>query len=103
VNYPVLPANLPASQQAGVLMAGKAPGSFKGEITVQNHSFIVDESSLKNRKDINITLKNVNDDSAEEMESKTLKFISTQYYPASPGFDEVNEVFLRFLKLINKK
>ena len=95
VNYPVLPAT---DRQAG-----KAPDSFKGEITVQNHSFIVDENSIKNRKDIEITLCNVNDNSIEEMESKRLKFISTQYYPISPGFDEVNEVFMRFLKIIKTK
>lgn len=94
VNYPVLPAK--------VLMEGKATDSPKGEITVQNHSFIVDEDSVKNRKDVNITLKNVNDNSIEEMESKNLKFISAQYYPASPGFDEVNEVFKRFLKITKK-
>lgn len=86
----------------GVNYPVKSPGSFKGEITVQNHSFIVNEDSIKNKKDIKITLRNVNDESIEEMESKKLKFISTQYYPVSPGFDEVNEVFLRFMKIIKK-
>lgn len=95
----------------GVNYPVKSPDSFKGEITVQNHLFIVDEESIKNRKDarpvrnsflngVNITLRNVNDNSIEEMESKSLKFISTQYYPVSPGFDEVNPVFLRFIKII---
>jgi carbamoyl-phosphate synthase small subunit len=78
----------------------KSPNSYKGEITVQNHSYVVDEDSLKDRKDIKITLRNVNDDSIEEMESEALKFISTQYYPVSPGFDEVNEIFKRFLRMI---
>ncbi len=86
----------------GVNYPVKSSDSFKGEITVQNHSFIVDEDSIKNRKDVNITLRNLNDNSIEEMESKTLKFISTQYYPVSPGFDEVNEVFVRFLKMAKK-
>ncbi len=82
----------------GVNYPVKAPNSYKGEITVQNHSFIIDENSIKNRKDVSITLRNINDDSVEEMESRALKFISTQYYPVSPGFDEVNGAFRRFLK-----
>ncbi len=87
----------------GVNYPVKSSDSLKGEITVQNHSFIVDEDSIKNRKDVNITLRNLNDNSIEEMESKSLKFISTQYYPVSPGFDEVNNVFVRFLKMANKR
>ncbi len=86
----------------GVNYPVKSPESFKGEITVQNHSFIVDEDSIKNRKDVEITLRNVNDNSIEEMGSKSLKFICTQYYPVSPGFEEVNPVFLRFLKITSK-
>lgn len=84
----------------GVNYPVKAPDSYKGEITVQNHSFIIDEASIKNNRNIDITLRNVNDNSIEEMESKPLKFISTQYYPVSPGFDEVNAVFFRFLNTI---
>jgi len=80
----------------------KSPSSYKGDITVQNHSFVVDEESIKDRNDINITLRNVNDNSIEEMESEALKFISTQYYPVSPGFDEVNGVFKRFLNMVNQ-
>ncbi|MFB0525918.1 MAG: glutamine-hydrolyzing carbamoyl-phosphate synthase small subunit [bacterium] len=76
--------------------------SYKGDITVQNHSFVVDEESIKSRDDIKITLRNVNDDSIEEMESGSLKFISAQYYPVSPGFDEVNGVFKRFLELVKR-
>ncbi|MFA6142462.1 MAG: glutamine-hydrolyzing carbamoyl-phosphate synthase small subunit [Candidatus Omnitrophota bacterium] len=87
----------------GVNYPAKSPTSFKGEITAQNHSFIVDEASLKDREEIAITLRNLNDDSVEEMESKSLKFISCQYYPVSPGFDEVNSIFTRFLKLIKPR
>lgn len=82
VNYPVRP-----------------PKSFKGAITVQNHGYAVDEASLKAHKDIFMTLKNINDNTIEEMECKALKFISAQYYPASPGFGEVNELLTRFLKM----
>jgi len=84
VNYPVTP-----------------PRSLKGEITVQNHSYVIDENSIKNRRDVAVGLINLNDGSVEEMESAALKFISVQYYPVSPGFGEVNSVFKRFLALVN--
>lgn len=80
----------------------KPPSSYKGDITVQNHSLVVDDDSINNIKDIKITLYNVNDKTIEEIESEELKFISTQYYPVSPGFDEVNEVFKRFLNITNR-
>ena len=86
----------------GVNYPVKPPSSLKGEITVQNHSFIVDEDSVKDRGDVNIALRNVNDNSIEEMESESLRFISVQYYPVSPGFDEVSEVFKRFVKMAKK-
>lgn len=84
-NYPVKPADC-----------------LKGEITVQNHSYVIAEDSIKSKRNIAVTLRNVNDSSIEEIESKTLKFISTQYIPVSPGFDEVNIAFVKFLKMIGK-
>ncbi len=86
----------------GVNYPVKKPDSFKGYITVQNHSYVVDESSLEKNDDVAITLRNVNDDSIEELQSGTLNFISTQYYPASPGNGEVNEVFENFFKRIER-
>ena len=70
---------------------------------MQNHSWVLDEESLKIRKDVCITLRNLNDESIEEMESSDLRFISTQYYPVSPGFDEINNVFKRFVEIIDKR
>ncbi len=84
VNYPVKPAE-----------------GCKGEITVQNHSFAVEESSLPSR--VKVTLRNLNDRTVEEMESGSLNFIAAQYYPVSPGAGEVNGLFKRFLKLIGKR
>ena len=86
----------------------RSPNSYKGDITVQNHSYALDESfyphlslpSIPQSPDIKITLRNVNDNSVEEVESLPLKFISAQYYPVSPGSGEVNEVFVRFLKMM---
>jgi carbamoyl-phosphate synthase small subunit len=80
----------------------KPPDSFKGEITVQNHSYVIDEDSIKSKKNVAVTMRNVNDNSIEEMESKSLKFVSVQYDPVSPGFDEVNGAFTRFLKIVGK-
>ena len=83
----------------GVNYPVRSSSSYKGDITVQNHSFIVDEDSIKDKKIITITLRHVNDNTIEEMESIPLQFISTQYYPVSPGFDEVHQVFKRFLRM----
>jgi len=86
----------------GVNYPVRSPDSYKGNITVQNHSYIVDEDSIKNRDDVRVTLRNVNDNSIEEMESEPLRFVSTQYYPASPGFDEVHGAFKRFVAMTQK-
>lgn len=80
----------------------KPPASFKSEITVQNHSYVIDEDSVKPKKNVTITMRNVNDNSIEEMESGQLKILSVQYNPVSPGFDEVNGAFTRFLKIAGK-
>ncbi|TRZ94143.1 carbamoyl-phosphate synthase small subunit [bacterium] len=79
------------------------PKSFKGEITVQNHSWVVDTESLNRVKEIRITGYNLNDRSVEEIESKKLKLLGVQYYPLSPGFNQVNEVFKRFSKMLTKE
>jgi carbamoyl-phosphate synthase small subunit len=77
--------------------------SYKGEITVQNHSHVVDTDALNKIKDIKITNYNLNDRTVEEMESKRLKVIGIQYYPVAPGLNEVNGVLRRFMKIITKK
>jgi len=79
------------------------PASYKGDITVQNHSYAVDVDSLNKIKDLKITSFNLNDRTAEEIESKKLKLIGVQYMPVSPGFDEVNNIFKKFIKIISKE
>jgi len=79
------------------------PASYKGEITVQNHAFVVDTDSFNKIKAVKITGYNLNDRTVEEIESKKLKIIGTQYYLASPGFNEVNDVFKRFMKMFKKE
>lgn len=87
----------------GVNYPIKGDKSYKGEITVQNHSYILDDEAIKSQKDVSVTMRNVNDNTIEEMESKSMKFISVQYYPSSPGFDEPNGAFLKFLKMLPAK
>jgi carbamoyl-phosphate synthase small subunit len=76
------------------------PASYKGEITAQNHSYAVDADSLNRIKEVKITGYNLNDRTVEEIESKKLKLIGVQYLPVSPGFDEVNSIFKKFMKML---
>jgi carbamoyl-phosphate synthase small subunit len=84
VNYPVL-----------------SRAVYKGEITVQNHSWVVDIDSLNKIKGIKVTGFNLNDRTVEEMESKKMKLLGVQYYLTSPGFNEVNPVLKKFIKMLN--
>jgi carbamoyl-phosphate synthase small subunit len=86
----------------GVNYPIKQPGSYKAEITVQNHAYIVENESLSKIKSLKVTALNLNDHSVEEIESRKLKLIGVQYYPVSPGFNEVSDVFNRFLKMIKE-
>lgn len=81
----------------------QSPASYKGEITVQNHSYAVDADSLSKLKTVKVTAYNLNDRSVEEIESRRLKIIGAQYCLCSPGFDEVNGVFKRFFKMLKKE
>lgn len=79
-----------------------SPTSYKGEITVQNHGYAVDSASVSRIKNVKITAINLNDRTVESIESKKLRLTGIQYYPASPGFDEVNPVLTRFIRAIKK-
>jgi carbamoyl-phosphate synthase small subunit len=79
------------------------PASYKGEITVQNHGYVVDADALSKIKEVKVTGYNLNDRTVEEIEGKKLKIIGTQYYLASPGFNEVNSVFKKFIKMLTKE
>ena len=78
------------------------PASYKGEITVQNHSSVVDADSLSKIKSLKITGYNLNDRTVEEIESRKLKIMGIQYYPASPGFNETNSAFIKFAKMLER-
>ncbi len=69
------------------------------EITSQNHGFAVDASTLKD--DAFVTHINLNDNTVEGLEHKTMPAFSVQYHPeASPGPHDANYLFGEFIKLM---
>ncbi len=86
----------------GVNYPIQSPVSFKGEITVQNHAYVIDPGSLLKIKGLKISGYNLNDRTVEEIEGRGLKILGVQYMPLSPGFKEVNGVFLKFMKMLGR-
>jgi len=78
------------------------PVSYKGEITVQNHSWVIEKESFTKIKNVKVTAYNLNDRTIEEIESKKYRLLGVQYIPASPGFGEINPAFIKFMQMLKR-
>lgn len=71
------------------------------EITCQNHGFAVDEASLP--PDLEVTHRNLNDDTIEGVRHRRLPAFSVQYHPeASAGPHDSSYLFGEFRKLMEQ-
>ncbi|MEX2119198.1 MAG: glutamine-hydrolyzing carbamoyl-phosphate synthase small subunit [Pirellulales bacterium] len=71
------------------------------EITSQNHGFAVDEASLP--AELEVTHRNLNDDTIEGVRHRELAAFSVQYHPeASAGPHDSNYLFDRFREMMRK-
>lgn len=74
----------------------------KIEITSQNHSYAVDNESLKNTK-LNITHINLLDNTIEGVECLEDKIFSVQYHPESaPGPEDSSYLFDKFIQMLEE-
>jgi carbamoyl-phosphate synthase small subunit len=73
----------------------------KGEITSQNHGFVVDRKSVEEHGGIEMTHEHLNDLTLAGMRLKGKKCFSVQYHPeASPGPNDASYLFDQFIEMI---
>lgn len=76
----------------------------KGEITSQNHGFVVDKNEVENHKDFEITHEHLNDNTLAGMRMKNKNCFSVQYHPeASPGPHDSSYLFDQFIENIKSE
>ena len=77
--------------------------SGRCEVTSQNHGFVVDMDSLKNREDVELTHIHLNDDTVAGIKFTDKPVFSVQYHPeASPGPEDSRYLFDQFIENIKK-
>lgn len=70
----------------------------KGEITSQNHGFVITKESVSNNPDIVVTHRHLNDDTIAGIEMKSKPVFSVQYHPeASAGPHDSRYLFDQFI------
>ena len=75
--------------------------SGKGEITSQNHGFVVKREDVENNDDFEVTHIHLNDDTLAGMRMKNKNCFSVQYHPeASPGPHDSSYLFDQFIENI---
>lgn len=73
----------------------------KGEVTSQNHGFVVKREDVENHKDFEVTHIHLNDDTLAGMKMKNKNCFSVQYHPeASPGPHDSSYLFDQFIENI---
>jgi carbamoyl-phosphate synthase small subunit len=71
-------------------------------ITSQNHGYAVDEKSLNSK--IEITYKNINDETIEGFCCKNLNIDCVQFHPeAAPGPDDADFIFKKWISSVRKE
>lgn len=73
----------------------------KGEITSQNHGFVVDKEAVVSHEALEMTHEHLNDQSLAGMRVKDKNCFSVQYHPeASPGPHDSSYLFDQFIDMI---
>lgn len=74
----------------------------KGEITSQNHGFVVEKNAAESSDLIEITHKHLNDDSVAGFKVKGKRCFCVQYHPeAGPGPNDATYLFDQFIDMIH--